>query len=234
MLSPLQTEYIDIKFKELIGQGFNARPAYKGGLFEDKCASIDYDNGYRLGYVQSAIYSLGEETINTPQLLLKLIQENLSLNRLENEGDGFQEIMAWFLHPKVKKDDHDHMNDTLKQTFVMMCDSFTSLEEAYKAKKLYRAFLLHTRFNPWTYSKRKLPGYEMLVYLQTCEAGVPYDIEPEEYDFFCVSPSQNKFIREAERINRRKDSKRFLHLLSSRDLQDRLIQNKVFQNIKAR
>ncbi len=74
----------------------------------------------------------------------------------------------------------------------------------------------------------------MLVYLQTCEAGVPYDIEPEEYDFSCVSPTQNKFIKEAERINRRKDSKRFFHLLSSRDLQDRLIQNRLFQNAKIR
>ena len=184
-------------FARLVGKGFNATPAYKGGIFENKYAWQGFDNGYRLDYVRHRIYDMTKESVNNPVALFRLIQENLRLDRI-NKGlaEGYEEIVEWMHHPEID-------NSTLATAFTLMCDSFKTREEAYQAQKLYRAFFqsLHYQYNPWAHEKAKKPGYEMIIYLQEKE-DFPI-VFPEKYELDAIS--KNKYIKAGNHIIRNKN-----------------------------
>ena len=151
-------------FTRLIGQGFDAKPAYKGGLFESEAA----EGAPSVPHIKEVIESLPSEDINNVGALMFFLREAISHERLGKEST-YLVALNWL--------EHFHLTqETREKAFEMMCNSFANIKQAISAKRFY-AYFLRTCDNPWTRENARKPGFSALAYFMATDGSFP-DIVP--------------------------------------------------------
>lgn len=142
-------------YTKLCGEGFFAKPPYKGGLYQLPPKHKYESCGCWFPYIQSVVLSLSEDEINNVGCLVKMAKDSIKNFR----GGRREELITWVTHPKIKE-------ETINRAFTETLDSL-SMKEAMYARPTYWIFLnpeWGCANNPWTRENNNQPGYAVIPY----------------------------------------------------------------------
>ena len=153
-------------FTRLIGEGFEAKPVCKGGLFE--CPASKENISHSVQHIKEVISHLPEEDVNSVGALMFLLRDAIAHERLRKEST-YLVALSWLDHPRLTQENRE-------KAFGMMCNSFANTKQAIAAKKFY-VYFLRTCDNPWTQENAQKPGFAVLPYFKATDERFP-DIVP--------------------------------------------------------